>query len=69
MKMIIIYDLSPLVIFCLFIFFKIYLFILFVLGHRCCAQVFSGSDEGVLLFVAAPGLLVAMVSLVAEHWP
>ena len=36
---------------CLFVCFKICLFILFVLGHHC-AQVFSASDEGELFFAA-----------------
>ena len=52
MKMIIIYDLYPLVFFCLF---KSYLFILFVLGHHCCVQIFSGSDEGVLFLLQFTG--------------
>ena len=44
----------------------IYLF-LAVLGLCCCAWAFSSCGEWRLLFVAVCGLLVAVVSLVAEH--
>ena len=37
------------------------------LGLRCCARVFSSCSERGLLFVAVPGLLIAVASLVAEH--
>ena len=48
-----------------FIYF-IYLF-LAALGLRCCAQAFSSCGERGLLFIAVPGLLIAVASLVAEH--
>ena len=50
-------------------FFKIYLFIylLAVLGLRCCARAFSSCGEQGLLFVAVHGLLIVVASLVAEH--
>ena len=50
-------------------FFKIYLFIylLAVLGLRCCARAFSSCGEQGLLFVAVRGLLIVVASLVAEH--
>ena len=49
------------------IFYFIYLFILAVLGLRCCAQAFSSCGEWGLLFIAVCGLLTAVASLVAEH--
>ena len=49
-----------------FIYLFIYLF-LAVLGLRCCAWAFSSCGERELLFVAVRGLLIVMVSLVAEH--
>ena len=54
----------------LFIFKFIYLFIylfLAVLGLCCSAQAFSSCGERGLLFLAVHGLLIAVVSLVAEH--
>ena len=48
-----------------FIYF-IYLF-LAELGLCCCARAFSSCSERRLLFVAVPGLLIAVASLVAEH--
>ena len=50
-------------------FFKIYLFIylLAVLGLRCCARAFSSCGEQGLLFVVVRTLLVAMASPAAEH--
>ena len=48
-------------------FLKIYLF-LAVMGLRCCAQAFSSCGERGLLLVAVRGLLIAVASLVAEHW-
>ena len=48
---------------CLFI----YLF-LAVLGVRCCARAFSSCGKWGLLFVAVRGLLIAVASLVVEHW-
>ena len=55
-----------------FIFFNrfmlfIYLF-LAALGLRCCTRAFSSCGERGLLFVVVRGLLIAVVSLVAEHW-
>ena len=50
-------------------FFKskfIYL-VLAVLGLRCCVRAFSSCGERGLLFVVVRGLLIAVVSLVAEH--
>ena len=44
-----------------------YLFILAVLGLCCCTWAFSSFGEQGLLFVAVYGLLIAVVSLVAEH--
>ena len=38
-----------------------------VLGLRYCTQAFSHCSESGLLFVAVCGLLVAVISLVAEH--
>ena len=46
-----------------FVFYFIYLFILAVLGLRCCARAFSGCGEWGLLFVAVCGLLIAVASL------
>ena len=53
----------------IFLFFKIYLFYLFLaaLGLCCCMRVFSSYSEQGLLFVAVRGLLIAVASLVAEH--
>ena len=48
-----------------FIYF-IYLF-LAALGLPCCVRAFSSCGERGLLFVAARGLLIKVVSLVAEH--
>ena len=44
----------------------IYLF-LAALGLCCCARAFSSYGERGLLFVVVRGLLIAVVSLVAEH--
>ena len=44
----------------------IYLF-LAALGLRCCTRAFSSCSERGLLFVAVRRLLIAVVSLVAEH--
>ena len=49
------------VLFCLF-------FFLAALGFLCCVRTFSSCGEQGLLFVAVRGLLVAVASLVAEHW-
>ena len=49
------------------LFFKFYLF-LAVLGLCCCARAFSSCGERGLLFVVVHRLLVAVASLVAEHW-
>ena len=37
------------------------------LGLRCCVWAFSSCGERGLLFVAVCGLLIVVVSLVAEH--
>ena len=37
------------------------------LGLRCCARAFSSCGERGQLFIAMRGLLIAVVSLVAEH--
>ena len=55
-----------------FFFYKFIYFILFfkflaVLGLRCCTRAFSSCGERGLLLVAVRGLLIAVVSLVAEH--
>ena len=42
-------------------------FFLAVFGLRCCAQAFSSCGERGLLFVAVPGVLAAVASLVVEH--
>ena len=42
-------------------------FFLAALGLRCCAQAFSSCRERGLLFVMVRGLLIAVVSLAAEH--
>ena len=55
---------------CSFFFFLINLFYLFVLaamGLCCCPQAFSSCGERELVFVAVPGLLTAVASLVVEH--
>ena len=44
----------------------IYLF-LAALGLRCCMWAFSSCSEWGLLFFAVHGLLIVVVSLVAEH--
>ena len=49
-----------------FFFLIIYLF-LAALGLGCCAWAFSSCGERGLLFVAVHGLLVVVVSLVAER--
>ena len=37
------------------------------LGLRCCPRAFSSCGEQGLLFIAVPGLLIEVASLVAEH--
>ena len=49
-----------------FILFFIYLF-LAVLGLRCCTWASSSCGQRGLLFVVVRRLLIAVVSLVAEH--
>ena len=46
----------------------VFVFVLAALGLHCCAQAFSSCGERGLLFVVVRGLLVAVASLVAEHW-
>ena len=48
------------------LFYFIYLF-LAVLGLHCCSWAFSSCSERGLLFTAVHVLLIAVVSLVAEH--
>ena len=52
---------------CFFLIYLCILFILAVLGLRCCTRAFSICGERGLLFIADHGLLIVMVSLVAEH--
>ena len=56
----------PGTVFLIYINLFIYLF-LAASGLCCCAQGFSSCGEQGLLFVAVPGLLIAVASLVAEH--
>ena len=53
----------------LFIYLFIYLIYLFfaAFGLHCCARAFSICGEWELLFVAVPGLLIAVASLVVER--
>ena len=37
------------------------------LGLRCCTRAFSSGSERGLLFLAVCELLIAVVSLIAEH--
>ena len=47
----------------------IYLFIFGCIGSLLlCARAFSSCGERGLLFVVVRGLLIAVVSLLAEHW-
>ena len=55
------------VIFIYLIFLKLINLFLAALGLHCCMRVFSSCGERGLLFVAVHGLLIALVSLVAEH--
>ena len=51
------------------LFFKKLIYLLLAaLGLLCCAWAFSSCGERGLLFVAVRGLLIAVASLVAEHW-
>ena len=50
-----------------FIYLFIYLLFLAALDPSCCAQAFFSCSEQGLLFIAVRGLLIAVVSLVAEH--
>ena len=38
------------------------------LGLHCCAQAFSSCGERGLLLVVVRGPLIAVASLIAEHW-
>ena len=55
----------------IFLFFKIYLFNLFLfmaaLGLRCCARGFSSCSERELLFIVVCGLCTVVASLIADH--
>ena len=48
-------------------FFHSFIYLLAVLGLRCCGQAFSSCMEQGLLLVAVHGPLIAVASLVAEH--
>ena len=52
--------------FYLFLCLFVYLF-LAALDLCCCTRAFSNCNEWGLLFVAVPGLLIVVASLVAEH--
>ena len=54
------------ILFYFILFFLIYLF-LAALGLHCCARAFARCGEWGLLFIAVHRLLIAVVSLVAEH--
>ena len=56
--------------YCHFFLFKKNLFILFLaaLGLRSCARAFSSCGERGLLIIAVRRLLIAVASLVVEHW-
>ena len=51
----------------IYIYIYIFFFFLAALGLCCCTQAFSSCGEQWLLFIAVHGLLIAEVSLVAEH--
>ena len=44
------------------------MYFLAALGLRCCAQAFSSCSERGPLFIAVRELLIAVASLVDEHW-
>ena len=48
--------------------FFLFLKFLAALGLCCCVPAFSSRGEWELFFVAVRGLLIAVASLVAEHW-
>ena len=50
-----------------YLFTYLFIYLLAVLGFRCCPQAFSSCSERGLLFVAVCRLLVAVASLVVEH--
>ena len=62
-------EITDTIFFYLFIFLNsnLFIYLLAVLGLRCCAQAFSSCSEQRLLFIAVCGLLTAVASLVAEH--
>ena len=45
-----------------------FFFFLAALGLHCCAWAFSSCSEQGLCFIAVRGLLIAVASLVEEHW-
>ena len=45
----------------------LFIYLLAVLGLRCCVWAFSSCGEQGLLFVVVHGLLIAVASLVVEH--
>ena len=49
-----------------FAFFNLFLFVS-ALGLHCCVWAFSSCGQWGLLFIAVPGLLIVVASLVAEH--
>ena len=50
-----------------FNFIYLFIYLLAVLGLRCCAWAFSSCGERGLLFVAVHRFLIAVASLVVEH--
>ena len=52
----------------LLFFFNLFIYLfLAVLGLCCCTRAFSSCSEQGLFFIVVRGLLIAVVSLVAEH--
>ena len=45
-----------------------FMFFFVILGLCCCTGAFSSCGEWDLLFTVGHGLLVVVISLVAEHW-
>ena len=46
---------------------SVVVWVLFMLVLHCCTLAFSSCGEQGLLFIAVPGLLVVVASLVADH--
>ena len=53
-----------------FFFFNLFILFLFLaaLGLHCCTRAFSSCNEQGLLLVVVHKILIAVTSLVAEHW-